>query len=92
VLAVFGRIEPRVFLDLAAVGSLFGLTLSMNLDREEDPGFDRTRSAEALRCSDFRPAQEFHLADSDRRAVTGDVSSWVALAAGLDPSRGLDRG
>ncbi len=55
VLAVFGRAEPRHFVDLVAVEPLFGLKLLMQLAKVKDPGFDLTRFAEAWDASPSSP-------------------------------------
>jgi len=92
VLAVFGRAEPRDFVDLVAVEPLFCLKLLMQLAKVKNPGIDLTRFAEALGRFAFLSSQEFNLDDSDYRDLQLSVTSLAKLVTSLDRSRGMDRG
>jgi len=97
VLAIFGRAEPRDFVDLSALEPRFGLAHLCQLAAEKDLGFQPDVLRDMLGRFDRRPRDEF---DMDAIAFDGlgaSVDRWrdelESLVRHVDPpDLGLDSG
>lgn len=90
VLAVFGRAEPRDFVDLMALEGRFGLGRLCRLAAEKDLGFTPAVFAEMLTRFDRLRRDEFELDDPRYEQLTDDVRRWSACAVELAHGRGRD--
>lgn len=76
VLAVFGRAEPRDFVDLAALEPRFGLERLCRLAAEKDRGFLPTVMRDMLSRFDRRPRDEFEVDAAAFDRLRMSVSRW----------------
>lgn len=76
VLAIFGRAEPRDFVDLAALEPRFGLEHLCKLAAEKDRGFQPEILREMLGRFDRRPRDEFDVDPIAFDRVRADVDRW----------------
>lgn len=97
VLAIFGRAEPRDFVDLAALEPRFGLEHLCRLAAEKDRGFLPAVLRDMLARFDRRPRDEFDVDAVAFDRLRASVSRWrldldrLGRGAELDPP-GLDLG
>lgn len=94
VLAIFGRAEPRDFVDLAAVVDRYGLDRLFELAAEKDRGFNPGVFADMANRFDGIPREEFLLGNNEYGALRQAVVEWRARAVELAQShqfRHLDR-
>ena len=76
VLAVFGRAEPRDFVDLAAMEPVYGLDRLFALAKEKDHGFDVTVFVDmVVRFTRLRPV-EFGLDEDGYQRLSDQVERW----------------
>lgn len=98
VLAVFGRAQPRDFVDLAAVADRFGLEDLCAKATRKDAGFDPQVFRDMLGRFKRLPRDEFDLPDQAYERLEWTVGTWRTLTIDLtrdDLDRrleGLDRG
>jgi hypothetical protein len=78
VLAVFGRAEPRDFVDLAALVVRHGLGRAMELAAQKDLGFDVAVFRQMLRRFDRLPFDEFDLSSGEFERLKATVDRWCA--------------
>lgn len=64
-LALFGRAEPRDFVDVHALAARFGLENLYPYAEDKDPGFSLGYLRDAVAVFDHRPRQAFPLTDPD---------------------------
>lgn len=76
VLAIFGRAEPRDFVDLAAVEPRFGLLHLLELAEEKDSGFSQSVFSEMLDSFGRLTRDEFDVDDETCRLVADSVARW----------------
>ena len=79
-LALFGRAYARDLVDVAALGDRLGLPRLMTLAADKDPGFHRSRFAEALRVAADEPEAEFRrlgLSEDQVAALRGWARRWA---------------
>ena len=90
-LAIFGRAEPRDFLDLATLLESYDLRELFKLARQKDPGFTPEIFAAMSHRIDVLPRQEFGLDDDAYAALLNRVNTWQELAFGLVKSKEITR-
>jgi hypothetical protein len=83
VLALFGRAEPRDFVDLAAVADRYGLGELCAKAMRKDPGFDPQIFDEMLGRFTRLPRDEFDLPDQAYERLEGTVHRWRTLTNDL---------
>jgi len=83
VLAVFGRAEPRDFVDLAAIADRYGLEDLCAKATRKDAGFDPQVFNKMLDRFARLPRDEFDLPDQAYERLKGTVSKWRTLTNGL---------
>ena len=76
VLALFGRAEPRDFIDLAELTKRFPLAELIDLASEKDPGLDLAALEEFMQGASRLPRAEFELDDAAYEALLETVQSW----------------
>lgn len=97
VLAIFGRAEPRDFVDLAALEPRFGLDRLCRLAAEKDRGFAPGLMRDMLSRFESRPRDEFDVDPVAFDRLRVSVSRWrdeldrLVHKADMDPP-GLDLG
>jgi hypothetical protein len=95
VLAVFGRAEPRDFIDLAALSQIFNIKDLFREAVRKDQGFDLQIFAEMTNRLSALPRREFPISNVDFDELKKIVGTWrdnaneVALARDLN--RGMER-
>ena len=77
-LAVFGRAEPRDFVDLFALSQHFSLDRLIELASAKDPGFDIGVFHSALGSMSRHRRSIFQMSDDEYEALLGLVSRWRA--------------
>jgi len=92
VLAIFGRAEPRDFVDLATMVEMFDLSELFDLARQKDPGFTPEAFASMSRRIEVLPRQEFDLDEDSYVALLSRVAIWQELVGGRDKSPEIDQG
>jgi predicted nucleotidyltransferase component of viral defense system len=100
VLAIFGRAEPRDFLDLATLVETFDLRELFDLARKKDPGFTPEVFAAMSHRIEVLPRQVFGLDDKAYTALLARVrvTKWQELTRGpiksieVTPERSHDHG
>jgi hypothetical protein len=96
VLAIFGRAEPRDFIDLTTLLKRFNLLDLFKLAVQKDPGFRPEVFAAMAQRIDVLPRREFDLDDNSYDAFLRDVVRWRDLSLDgsqeHEPKRGLERG
>lgn len=76
VLAVFGRAEPRDFLDLAALEPRFDLQSLFPLAEQKDLGFDAGVFRQMLDRCQHLPRDEFDVDDSGYADLLSQLERW----------------
>ncbi len=79
VLAIFGRAEPRDFIDLFSIESKYGLEYLCRLAREKDPGFSLDVFVQMLSSFSRFRRSEFDLDDSTFEELCDQVNNWIEL-------------
>lgn len=101
ILALFGRAEPRDFIDLAAVADRYGFKNLAARAIEKDAGFDPQVLNSMLAKFDRLLRQEFEIPDAAYQRLDRTVERWKELTRGLSrdelehhigPDRGDDTG
>lgn len=96
VLAIFGRAEPRDFIDLAALVEHFDLLRLFELAVQKDPGFSPEAFAAMAKRIDVLPRREFDIDDVSYEALRTLVVQWRDLSLGRtnakEAERGIERG
>jgi predicted nucleotidyltransferase component of viral defense system len=94
VLAVFGRAEPRDFIDLAALSQIFEIKDLFREAVRKDQGFDLQIFAEMTKRLTVLPRREFPISDPDFEELKKIVDTWreVVKEAVLNRDRDRDRG
>ncbi|MHB8379794.1 MAG: nucleotidyl transferase AbiEii/AbiGii toxin family protein [Acidimicrobiales bacterium] len=80
VLAIFGRAEPRDFLDLATLLESYDLRELFKLARQKDPGFTPEIFAAMSNRIDVLPSQEFGLDNDSYATLLSRVATWQEQA------------
>ena len=75
-LALFGRAEPRDFLDVHALTTRFDLSELYRLAADKDPGFSLEHLRDAVGVFDRHPRQAFPIADSEYEQLRDWVRQW----------------
>ncbi len=75
-LALFGRAEPRDFIDAHALAARIDLADLYRLASDKDPGFNLERLCEALGVFDHHPRQAFPITDADYDQLRHWVHQW----------------
>ena len=89
-LALFGRAEPRDYIDFQALTQRFSLTELCDLAASKDGGFTPARLADALAYIEQQPREDFDLDDAAYRDL---VTFSKTTATRLDElKRSLDNG
>ncbi len=83
VLAIFGRAEPRDFIDLAAIESEYGLENLCKLAAEKDPGFSLEIFLEMVSSFDRFKQREFDMDDSEFETLRRHIDDWRKLILNL---------
>ena len=92
VLAIFGRAEPRDFVDLATMVEIFDLSELFNFARQKDPGFTPEAFAAMSHRIEVLPQQEFDLDEDSYVALLSRVATWQELVRSQSKSPEIDRG
>ena len=88
-LALFGRAEPRDYIDAYALAMRFELSELYQLAADKDPGFSLEHLRDALGVFDHHPRQAFPLTDEDYERLRHWVRQWCDdLADAAERSRG----
>ncbi len=87
VLALFGRGEPRDFLDVYALSQRLGLDRLIDLAQQKDAGFNRERLAESLGRIDRLDRADFGLDVTSYRRLRAWVSRTRASLEGRPPPK-----
>lgn len=92
VLAVFGRAQPRDFVDLLAVEHRYGIDRLMALARSKDSGFRPDVFADMLSRFKRLRRQDFDLADESFHRLENQIEIWRehALHLQVELDRGVD--
>jgi hypothetical protein len=90
VLAIFGRAEPRDFIDLAALTQFFNIEDLFAEAVFKDQGFSLTVFAEMTSRISRLPRREFSVSDAAYEELIEATASWRELAYRL--ARNRDRG
>lgn len=85
-LALFGRAEPRDYIDFQALAQRFSLTELCDLAAEKDGGFNPLRLADALDYIDERSREDFDLNDTAYRDLTAFSKTAAAQLRELERS------
>lgn len=89
-LALFGRAEPRDYIDFEALAQRFSLSELCDLAASKDGGFTASRLADALDYIEHQPREGFDLDDAAYRDL---VAFSIATATRLrELAPGLDNG
>lgn len=83
VLAIFGRAEPRDFIDLAALEPTWGLEHLCALAAAKDLGFDPKVFAQMLGRFDRLSRDEFEVDDDAYERLRADVGIWTTRARSI---------
>jgi len=75
-LALFGRAEPRDFVDIHALAARFELADLYRFAAEKDPGFSLQHLRDALGVFDHHPRQAFPVTDSEYEGLRDWVHDW----------------
>ena len=75
-LALFGRAEPRDFVDIHALAARFELTDLYRFAADKDPGFGLQHLSDALGVFDHHPRQAFPVTDSEYEGPCDWVHDW----------------
>ena len=75
-LALFGRAEPRDFLDVRALTARFDLNELYELAADKDPGFSLEHLRDAVGVFDRHPRQTFPIPDSQYEQLRDWVRQW----------------
>ena len=75
-LALFGRAEPRDFVDIRALAARFDVSDLYQFASDKDPGFNLEHRRDALGVFDRLPRQAFPLADREYEQLRDWVHSW----------------
>ena len=92
VLAVFGRAEPRDFIDLAALLRFFEITDLFKDAVRKDQGFSLEVFAEMTNRLDVLPRREFEINDAEFAELKTTVGAWRQIALEAVIARDRDRG
>lgn len=92
VLAVFGRAEPRDFIDLAALLQFFEITDLFRDAVRKDQGFSPEVFAEMTNRLDVLPRREFEVNDAEYAELKRTVGAWRQIAMEAVIARDGDRG
>jgi hypothetical protein len=92
VLAIFGRAEPRDFVDLATMAVMFDLSELFDLARQKDPGFTPDAFAAMSHRIEVLPRQEFDLNEDSYVALLSRVATWQELVRSRSKSLEINRG
>jgi hypothetical protein len=92
VLAVFGRAEPRDFIDLAALSQIFDIRDLFREAVRKDQGFDLEIFANMTNRFDVLPRREFSISDPDFGELRKTAETWREIAKEVSLSRDRDRG
>ncbi len=92
VLAIFGRAEPRDFMDLATMLEMFDLSELFDFARQKDPGFTPEAFAAMSHRMEVLPQQEFDLDEDSYVALLNQVATWQELVRGRSKTTEIDRG
>jgi hypothetical protein len=92
VLAVFGRAEPRDFVDLAALAEHFELAALFRLAAEKDPGFSLEVFAEMLDRFGRLRREEFGLTPSSFQVLQSRIAHLREHTLELAPTLGRELG
>ena len=76
VLAIFGRAEPRDFMDLAELTKHFPLAELIGLAADKDPGLDLAVLDEFMQRASSLPREEFELDDDAYEGLLDTVRNW----------------
>ena len=88
-LALFGRAEPRDFIDVYALTARFDVTDLYGFAADKDQGFSLERLRDALSVFDDHPRQAFPITESEFETLREWVHSWRdELPASPAPGRG----
>ena len=77
VLAIFGRAEPRDFIDLAALEPRYGLSRLLEQAAEKDPGFQLAVFRQMLDRFHRLERDEFDVDNAGYRSVAQSVARWM---------------
>ena len=81
-LALFGRAEPRDFVDIHALAARFNIADLYRFAAEKDPGFGLQHLRDALGVFDHHPRQAFPVTESEYEGLRDWVHDWrIELAA-----------
>jgi len=87
-LALFGRAEPRDFVDIHALAAHFELADLYRFAAEKDPGFGLEHLRDALGVFDHHPRQAFPVTDSEYEGLRDWVHDWrIELPANEERSQ-----
>ena len=92
VLAVFGRAEPRDFIDLAALSQIFNIKDLFREAVRKDQGFDLQIFAEMTNRLTALPRREFPISNVDYDELKKTVGTWRDIADEVVLARDRDRG
>ncbi|MDE0135960.1 MAG: nucleotidyl transferase AbiEii/AbiGii toxin family protein [Acidimicrobiaceae bacterium] len=88
-LALFGRAEPRDFIDVYALMGRFDVTDLYRFASDKDQGFSLEHLRDALSVFDHHPRQAFPITDPEFETLRDWVHSWRnELPASPAPRRG----
>ena len=88
-LALFGRAEPRDFIDVYALTARFDVTDLYGFAADKDQGFSLEHLRDALSVFDHHPRQAFPITESEFETLREWVHSWRnELPASPAPGRG----
>lgn len=76
VLALFGRAEPRDFVDVYALSKIFSKTELLNLAAERDGGFDYAIFAQMLSFIDAIPNDQLEVSESEAADIRDFFVTW----------------
>jgi hypothetical protein len=92
VLAIFGRAEPRDFIDLAALSQIFDMNDLFREAIRKDQGFDLQIFTEMTNRLTVLPRREFPISDVDFHELKKTVGTWRDIAKEVILARDRDRG
>lgn len=90
VLAIFGRAEPRDFVDLAALEPRYGLSRLLEQAAEKDPGFQLAVFRQMLDRFHRLERDEFDVDSAGYRSVAQSVARWMTFVDQAAHDRGRE--
>lgn len=91
-LALFGRAEPRDFIDVYALSARFDVTDLYGFAADKDHGFSLEHLRDALSVFDHHPRQAFPITDPEFETLRDWVHSWRGQLPRSSQSSRNDRG